>query len=833
MNQQRSLSLNFPQNRDSFSGRDSYRHRQILLNKVKNYWIEGVLEKSLATVATIELGLEERLDAVEGPFRKAWETTSHARKKLAKRMRVIDKFDRMGEGRSLLILGEPGSGKTTTLLEVARELIARAQQDITYKIPVVLNLSSFFEISEEIKPEQVIYRWIVEELESQYQVPKNISQTWIEQQQLLLLLDGLDEVVEEERQLCVKALNEFGRVWGRTETIVCSRTREYEVLSERLRLQGAICLQPLTAEQVDRYLSAAIYLQPEIPEEVDGYFDRAEQQMTALINLLEKDPLLQELTKTPLMLNIIVLAYQGMSAEDLSEQEGKFTSIEQTRKQIFNAYIQRMFFRRGSVQPYSQKQCLQWLSELALRMSRESQTVFLIERIQPSWLQINLKNKFRLPWQKSRKQKTKSYQAYATGVQLLTGSIWGLICLFSFLLAGSPSNFVIGGILAGIFGAALTKIEPIKPVENLKWSWIEVQKWLPVGLLLGTGGFLSAGISWGLFLGLSGVTIAGLIEEEVPDKTIPNQGIWQSAKKAVSFGVGGSILCLVGGAGLEGSIALPYVLSMSIFGSGIVGLILGLLKGGQTCIQHSVVRLMLYLDGAIPWNYSRFLNYAAERNLLQKVGGGYIFIHRLLQEHFVALAREKYQQNIEITTTDAESYLERANTKASLGDAKGAIVDYDKAIAINRHLAHAYAGRSIARYMLGDYQGLLDDYYQTYDLNPQLAQSISYTAVNSTELPQQEATTEIVSSNNPKYLLTLLNDDSNSFDLVCRCLMKYIPDMSLDRARKLAEKVHTEGQAVIWSGTEHLAEVYRTQLIQAGLSLDLCWPDVEEMQENK
>ncbi len=37
------------------------------------------------------------------------------------------------------------------------------------------------------------------------------------------------------------------------------------------------------------------------------------------------------------------------------------------------------------------------------------------------------------------------------------------------------------------------------------------------------------------------------------------------------------------------------------------------------------------------WSYSRFLDYAAERILLRKVGGGYIFAHRLLLEYFASL----------------------------------------------------------------------------------------------------------------------------------------------------------------------------------------------------
>lgn len=38
----------------------------------------------------------------------------------------------------------------------------------------------------------------------------------------------------------------------------------------------------------------------------------------------------------------------------------------------------------------------------------------------------------------------------------------------------------------------------------------------------------------------------------------------------------------------------------------------------------------------MPWIYPHFLDYAAERILLRKVGGGYIFVHRLLLEYFAS-----------------------------------------------------------------------------------------------------------------------------------------------------------------------------------------------------
>ena len=74
--------------------------------------------------------------------------------------------------------------------------------------------------------------------------------------------------------------------------------------------------------------------------------------------------------------------------------------------------------------------------------------------------------------------------------------------------------------------------------------------------------------------------------------------------------------------------------SLFILGTIFVALYTLVISGIATCVQHFTLRLILYHNGFIPWNYASFLNYATERILLQKVGGGYIFTHRLLLEHF-------------------------------------------------------------------------------------------------------------------------------------------------------------------------------------------------------
>ena len=67
------------------------------------------------------------------------------------------------------------------------------------------------------------------------------------------------------------------------------------------------------------------------------------------------------------------------------------------------------------------------------------------------------------------------------------------------------------------------------------------------------------------------------------------------------------------------------------------GLLAFLLKGGLACERHYILRFLLWRSGAIPWNYPRFLDNAYEQILLRKVGGGYIYLHRLLLDYFADL----------------------------------------------------------------------------------------------------------------------------------------------------------------------------------------------------
>jgi len=413
---------------DERSARDAF-NRQAMLTRVRDFWVKGVLENSLHEEARIELGLEERRDAVaERPWDVILRTPGRPDCELPPGTKISDVFERVG--RSLLILGEPGAGKTTTLLELAREMIDRAGEDPSEKIPVVFNLSSWTD------PKQPIADWLTEELRAKYNIPKKIAARWVENDSLLLLLDGFDEVAPERREACIEAINVFLEEHF-VPLVVCCRKEEYDALDGRLNLQSAVLLQPLT------------------PEQIDGYLERLSPEMAPLRDALKDDQELQEFAKTPLILSIMALAYKGISVEELQS----LCSTGDHRRHLFKTYVDRMFERTGRTDPkrYTKEKTIHWLSWLGQKMSEHGQTVFLIERMQPTLLETQyLKN------------------LYFILVVLIIGSIGGLW------------GGLIGGLIFGLAVGMMSKLSEIIPVERLNWSWKMGRKMLIYFLI---GGF--------------------------------------------------------------------------------------------------------------------------------------------------------------------------------------------------------------------------------------------------------------------------------------------------------------------------------------------------------
>ena len=138
----------------------------------------------------------------------------------------------------------------------------------------------------------------------------------------------------------------------------------------------------------------------------------------------------------------------------------------------------------------------------------------------------------------------------------------------------------------------------------------------------------------GLLLAPLFLLIFGLRGPEIQQVTRPNQGIFKTIQNAIIIGLIYSLFFLLLG-GLFSHSNVGLILA-AIFG--LIGMLMG---GGAACTQHFSLRFILSIHGYAPWNYARFLDYSADRLFLQKVGGGYIFVHRMLLEHFAAMNLEQ------------------------------------------------------------------------------------------------------------------------------------------------------------------------------------------------
>lgn len=647
------------------------RNREIMLQRVHDFWVKGVLENSLHNEVLIELGMETKPEAVEYPWEMVIQRPDQPIHILPAGTKMIDVFDESGG--SLLILGEPGSGKTTMLLELCRQLIDRAKIDPTQLIPVVFNLSSW---AEKRLP---LAEWLVEELNTKYSIPKTVAHLWIDNNELSLLLDGLDEVVYQHRKACTEVINAFQK-HSLIPVAVCGRIADYDELLVKLDLRQAILLQPIT------------------PQQIDGYLNEFDTELSTLRSTLKRHDNLLRIAESPLMLSVLILAYQGVTTENLVETNSRTSSY----RLVFETYVAQMFKRRGVHAKFNESQTRHRLSWLAKKMTHNLETLFLVERISSNWLDLRSQQMFLIIMQ----------LIYIISLALIFG-LFGMISgnVFGQFMKETSTDLNVGlisGIGLGFLGMVVGSLidqnyeelkerpiigKPIKilvwlsarifnkkapytvePVEMLQWSWKEGGKGLLlgsiagmiIGLLFGLGcepiyQSLLKPIGWpvtcrrgnlqeilllmstllGVFTGLYRGLNKGTIETTIH----PNQGIRQSMRNALVVGfLFGPIIGLLLGSAARGNEDLSVGLSFDLSIMLAFGLLMGLYFGGFAVIKHYILRLVLWHINQFPWNLVPFLDYCTERIFLRRVGGGYIFIHRYLMEYFALLTEEDIER---------------------------------------------------------------------------------------------------------------------------------------------------------------------------------------------
>jgi DNA polymerase III delta prime subunit len=662
------------------------RRRQLhLLEKVRRFWVQGVLEKSIHDATLIEIACIRHDQAIKRPWDDVLHPAVYQETKKDECRNIGEIYE--SADRALLILGEPGSGKTTTLITLAGELIARAEMNSLEPIPVIFSLASW------VERRAALADWIVEELITKYQVPAKRARRWLMDERLLPLLDSFDEVPDRYRNDCILAINHFRVNQGSSGLVICSRTREYEAASARFVLGKAILLQPLSQDQIVTYLEAA------------------GPQLANLRQAIAQNDALREIARSPLMLSVIAFSYRDAGPIDIEDRE---LSEDDLRQRLFGSYVRHMFQRRSQHQDYSQAQTKRWLGWLARQLSFHNQTIFHIEQLQPSWLpsrrlrwlymfisglftglfggvvilllmqllrhttpffpestSANLETALpvTLEWAEilviftgnvilallttfimiiyfehrrrvgtetildvRQRQQQVAVVGLVTGLLSLAVVAWFEIVLWA-IVWGLAEAVLFMTIARGIYGWSYRY--EIRTVEGLTWSWSGAVRLALLGLFLTVlSELIERSLGGGstvfrtlLTFVLATLLLGGLQRRRLNTLNYPYQGIWLTVRSAITAG---SMVGLLLG-------AVNWYLRDAITGL-LTGLLVALLFvslfGGGNVVQHFLVRFLLWRNNCIPRGYARFLDHATSLIFVRKVGGGYIFVHSLLQGYF-------------------------------------------------------------------------------------------------------------------------------------------------------------------------------------------------------
>ena len=279
---------------------------QDLLFRISSKYIENYTERhsilkvlgmpkpvSLDTVYTAvkllnpeELRTFESVEALESEFRQSSERGFQSRECTKQSGITV-----ANQEQYLMVLGSPGMGKTTFLRKVGLEALKRSKGDYTHNcIPVLLELKTFR--TGEIDFENAIATEFQNCGLPEYQ---QLTDKFLEQGKLLILLDGLDEVPTERMGEMVTKIQDFVDRYSKNRFITSCRIAAYR---NNFRRFTDVAIADFNDGQIENFIT-------------NWFVSNLERGQECLAKLNSGDyQAAKELTRTPLLLTLVCILYQ-------------------------------------------------------------------------------------------------------------------------------------------------------------------------------------------------------------------------------------------------------------------------------------------------------------------------------------------------------------------------------------------------------------------------------------------------------------------------------------------------------------------------------------------
>lgn len=337
-------------------------HRQIMVNKLQQCWVDGVLTPSIYHVTTQALGPPNSRLRPHALWPQVIQNKGGEDQKLKSSELVANFYTNQ---KSIVILGRPDTEKQISLLEIAGQLAADASLDKHSFIPAVVNLSAF-----EAENKLHFDQWVAREINRFYGIPPEISAEWLDQNILLPLFDGLHLISTGE--LRAHCLSEIEKFWLKS--------------SER---RAILTLEPADHDTLNSSdLAEVVHLQP-LPKPITlRYLKLLGRDLIGLRRVLRRETPINQLAESPFLLHVMCLAYTHEPYPDLMLQDMKHVSDDPEGEPtaLFNRFFDRLSLSQAQFlyhEPTVVKQSLMWLAEKTAQRSRLD---FFWEDLQPSWL---------------------------------------------------------------------------------------------------------------------------------------------------------------------------------------------------------------------------------------------------------------------------------------------------------------------------------------------------------------------------------------------------------------------------------------------------------------
>lgn len=287
-------------------------------------------------------------------------------------------FERLSN-RRLVVLGEPGAGKTVVALLLTLGMLAEREQGGA--VPVLLPVSSWDPVRESLDG------WIVRTVASAYYNGRaEIPRLLLDHGLLLPVLDGLDEIPEAARRSAVRTVNQA--IGAERPIVITCRAAEYEDLirggAPVLRQAPVVEVQPVSPEDVIAYLRDMDWPAGLDADAWDTVFDHLRT---------ESDSPLAAALSTPLMVSTARLVYQhGADPAELLDTarfDCRYAIEEFLTHRLVDAAYSPDPSAAESETRWSAEQARHWLTFLAgyLHDHRERDLAWwrMSERLLPRW----------------------------------------------------------------------------------------------------------------------------------------------------------------------------------------------------------------------------------------------------------------------------------------------------------------------------------------------------------------------------------------------------------------------------------------------------------------